>query len=236
MSTNYNCAPLYLCKFMNNSISHLWVVLLLAGYTNHALSADTPSAPATSAVAQVAVPPAALPSLFARRQARRTAPDAVISLKNPSFNPDKLGKISAWVEIEHGSGNSYTFVADPENALSIPSSARIRRHGSEPFGLLQQSIGVHPSWHNKTARLSGSLRGVDISGAGGALVLRADDGSGQILAWNFMQNDRVKGTQDWKRYTIELKIPPSAYSLIAGVMLEDGGTLWADNLAIELID
>ncbi|WP_239292152.1 hypothetical protein [Candidatus Nitrotoga sp. 1052] len=77
---------------------------------------------------------------------------------------------------------------------------------------------------------------MDINGAGGALVLRADDGSGQILAWNFMQNDRVKGTQDWKRYSIELKIPPSAYSLIAGVMLEDGGTLWADNLAIELID
>ncbi|MDO8369701.1 MAG: hypothetical protein Q7S71_03145 [Candidatus Nitrotoga sp.] len=220
---------------MNNSLSHLWAVLLLAGYTNHVLGADVPSVPALSAVTQVTAP-AALPSVSARRQARRAAPDAVISLTNPSFNPDKQGKMSAWAEIEHGSGNSYTFVADPENALSIPTSARIRRHGSEPYGLLQQSIGVHPSWHNKTARLSGSLRGADINGAGGALVLRADDGSGQILAWNFMQNARVKGTQDWKRYTIELKIPPSAYSLIAGVMLEDGGTLWADNLAIELID
>ena len=220
---------------MNNLISHLWVVLLLAGYTNHALCADTPPAPAISAVPQVAAP-SALTSLIARRQARRPAPDAVISLKNPSFNPDQQGKMNGWTEIEHGSGKSYTFVADPENALSIPTSARIRRHGSEPYGLLQQSISVHPSWHNKTVRLSGSLRGVDISGAGGALVLRADDGSGQILAWNFMQNTRVKGTQDWKHYTIELKIPPSAYSLIAGVMLEDGGTLWADNLAIELID
>jgi hypothetical protein len=231
----YNCALLYFCKFMNNSITHLCVVILLAGYTNHVLSADTPPAPATSAVPQVATP-ADRPSLIARRQARRAAPDAEINLKNPSFNPDQQGKLNAWIAIEHGSGNSYTFVADRENALSIPSSARIRRHGSEPFGLLQQSIGVHPSWHNKTARLSGSLRGVDISGAGGALVLRADGGSGQILAWNFMQNARVKGTQDWKRYTIELKIPSSAYSLIAGVMLEDGGTLWADDLTIELID
>lgn len=220
---------------MNNLISHLWPVLLLAAYTNLALGADTASAPATSAVPQVSAP-TALPSLIARRQARRAAPDAVISLKNPSFNPDQQGKMTAWTAIEHGSGNSYTFVVDPENALSIPGSARIRRHGSEPYGLLQQSISVHPTWYNKTVRLSGSLRGVDINGAGGALVLRADDGSGQILAWNFMQNDRVKGTQDWKRYTIELKIPPSAYSLIVGIMLEDGGTLWADNLAIELID
>ena len=220
---------------MNNLISHLGVVLLLAGYTNHVLSADTSSVPGTSAVAQIAAP-AALPPQFARRQAKLPTPDALISLKNPSFNPDQQGKINGWTEIEHGSGKSYTFVADPKNALSIPTSARIQRHGSEPYGLLQQSIGVHPSWHNKTVRLSGSLRGIDISGAGGALVLRADDGSGQILAWNFMQNTRVKGTQDWKHYTIELKIPPSAYSLIAGVMLEDGGTLWADNLAIELID
>ncbi|MDP1678722.1 MAG: hypothetical protein Q8L02_01105, partial [Candidatus Nitrotoga sp.] len=167
---------------MNNSISYLCAAFLLAGYTTHALGADVPSVPATSAVTQVTAP-AALPSLIARRQARRAAPDAVINLKNPSFNPDQQGKMSAWTAIEHGSGNSYTFEADPENALSIPTSARIRRHGSEPYGLLQQSIGVHPSWHNKTARLSGSLRGVDISGAGGALVLRADDGSGQILAW-----------------------------------------------------
>ena len=220
---------------MNNSISHLWVAFLLAGFTNHALGADVSSVPATPVVTQVTLP-AALPSVYTRRQARRAAPHAVISLKNPSFNPDQHGKINGWTAIEHGSGNSYTFVADPENALSMPSSVRIKRQGSEPYGLLQQSIGVHPSWHNKTVRLSGSLRGVDINGAGGAFVLRADDGSGQILAWNFMQNSRVKGTQDWKSYTVELKIPPSAYSLKVGVMLEDDGTLWADNLAIELID
>ena len=220
---------------MNNSISHLWAAFLLVGYTNHALGADGPAVPATSAVTQVTAQDALL-SEYLRRQARRAAPNAVISLKNPSFDPDQQGKLIGWTAIEHGSGNSYTFVADPENALSIPTSARIRRHGSEPFGLLQQSISVHPSWYNKTVRLSGTLRGVDIGGAGGALVLRADDGSGQILAWNFMQNARVKDTQGWQRYTIELKIPPSAYSLIAGVMLEGDGTLWADNLAIELID
>lgn len=220
---------------MNNSRRLLWAVLLLAGCTKHALAVDTPSAPATSAVTQVAAP-ATLPSLLSHRQTRRPAPDVAIGLKNPSFNPDKQGKIYDWEIIEHSSGNAYTFVADPENAFSIPSSARIRRHGSEPFGSLQQEIIVHPLWHNKTVRLTGWLRGDGISGAGGALTLRADGGSGQILDWNFMENARVKGTQDWKRYTIELKIPPSTFSLIVCVMLEDGGTLWADDLSIELIN
>jgi len=220
---------------MKYSIFYLLAIVLLTGCTTHAISTDNPPVPATSTETQVSAH-AALPSQFARRQARRAAPDVAISLKNSSFNPDKQGKMSAWTTIEHASGNSYTFVADPDNALSAPSSARIRRHGSEPFGLLQQSVIIHPTWHNKIARLSGSLRSENINGAGGALVLRADDGSGKILAWNFMQNARVKGTQDWKRYTIELKIPPTAYSLKVGVMLEDGGTLWADNLAVELID
>jgi len=220
---------------MNNSILLLCAALLLAGCTKHALIVDTPSAPATPAVTQVAEP-ASLRPAFPLRQTRSAAADAVIRLKNPSFNPDKQGRISDWEVSEHGSGKSYTFVADIENAHTLPSSARIRRHGAEHFGSLQQTIIVHPLWHNKTVRLAGWLRGEGINGAGGALTLRADGGSGQILDWNFMQNARIKGTQDWKRYAIELKIPPSAFSLTVGVMLEDGGTLWADDLSIELID
>lgn len=220
---------------MKNSIFYLWAIVLLTGCSTQPHDTYNPPVPVTSTETQVNVP-AALPSQFARRHARRAAPNAAISLKNGSFNPDNQGKMNAWATIEHASGNSYTFVADPENAFSAPSSARIRRHGSEPFGLLQQSIIIHPTWHNKTAQLSGLLKSENINGAGGALILRADDGSGKILTWNFMQNARVIGTQDWKRYTIELKIPPTAYSLKVGVMLEDGGTLWADDLAIELID
>lgn len=220
---------------MNKPILLLWALLLLTGCTKHAVNVNTPSVPEKSAERQVAVP-AAMPSRLARRQMRGATPDIIIGLKNPSFDPDNQGKISAWHRTEHATGNSYTFVADSENAHSTPSSARIRRHGSEHYGTLEQLINVHPSWHNKTVRLTGWLRGEGISGAGGALILRANGGSGQILDWNFMENSRVKGTQDWKRYTIELEIPPATFSLLVGVTLEGGGTLWADDLSIELID
>lgn len=214
---------------MNRSLFPVLAILLLGSYTPHTFSA---SDPLTLAV------PAATPldTLAAIRRAGRAVPHVIISLKNPSFNPDKQGKMSDWTEVEHGSGHAYTFMADPENALSAPGSARIRRHGSEPFGILRQPIIVHPAWKNKTVRLSGSLRSEDINGPGGALTLRAEDGSGQILDWNFMKDDRVKGTQDWKRYQIELKIPPSAYFIFVSIMLEGGGTLWADDLSIELVE
>lgn len=213
----------------------MWIVLLLAGCAQHPVSVITPPAPAASAGKQE-VAPAAMPSLYAKRKARIAAPDITISLKNPSFDPDSQGEISGWSKNEHSTGNSYTFVADTENAHSIPSSARIRRHGSEVWGTLDQMIQVHPSWYNKTVRLTGWLMGEGISGTGGALILRADGRSGEILAWNFMENNRVKGTQDWKRHTIELKIPSATFYLLVGVTLIDGGTLWADDLLIELID
>ena len=208
---------------MKTSLSLL--ALLLAGCANYPMVAAAPAAASISAATPVS-----------GRQGRGAAPDAASRLKNPSFNPDPKGKISDWEAIEHGAGHAYTFVADPEKARSMPSSARIRRHGVEPFGSLQQTISVHPSWHNKTARLTGWLRGEAISGAGGALTLRADGGSGQILGWNYMPDGRVEGTQDWKPYAIELKIPPASYLLTVGVILEGGGTLWADDLSIELID
>ena len=220
---------------MNRSLFHSSAALLLVCHAQLASAEGATSTPASPAVAQVSAPPA-VPSWIARRQARLIAPNETISLKNPSFNPDGHGKIIGWTGIEHGAGNAYTFVSDPENALSPPGSARIKRHGSEPFAVLQQSILVHPSWHNKTVRLSGSLRGENISEAGGALTLRANDGSGQILASNFMQNARIKGNQNWKNFTIDLKIPPASYSLFVGIMLEGGGTLWADDLSIELIN
>jgi len=210
------------------------IVFLLASFSGLSFSADPVPEPASSAIKQSVSTPTPVHGLAAKRLAMRPTANAIISLKNPSFEPDPQGRINAWSTIEHGSGHAYTFVPDLEIALSAPSSARIRRHGTEPFALLRQSIPVHPSWHNRTVRLSGSLRGEDINGPGGALTLRAENGAGQILDWNFMTNDRVKGTRDWKKYTIELKIPPSAYSLFVGIMLEGGGTLWADDLSIEL--
>ena len=158
----------------------------------------------------------------------------LIPLQNSSFNADPNGRMSGWSTIEHGVGNAYTFVADPVNAYSAPSSARIKRHGVEPFALLEQRIRVDPSWINRMVRLSGFLKSEGIDGSGGSLAMRIDSGQGTALVWNYMENARVKGTQDWKPHSIELKIPPGASEMRVGVLLEEGGTLWADDLMLEL--
>lgn len=218
---------------MKNSIAILSVALTLSACAS-APKSVAPSAELEKLRVARAVTVAA--PAVAQTQSASAGTVRSIPLQNPSFNTDASGKIAGWTSGEHGAGNSYSIEADPINPHSGPSSIRIRRHGKEPFALLDQSVGMHPGWRNKTLRLSGWLKGEGISGVGGALVIRADGGSGQILGWNFMDEARVTGTQAWKLHSIDLKVPPESTSLRVGVMLQDGGTLWADDLRLELID
>lgn len=163
-------------------------------------------------------------------------PGQPVPLVNASFNADGQGRLAGWLASEHNTGNSYTFMADTQQARSQPSSARIQRYGQEIFGLLEQEVRVKPEWIGKTARLSGHLKSAGVSGTGGALVLQARLGGGAILVHNHMDDRRVRGDTPWTLYTVEIKLPPNAWSLRVGVLLEDGGTLWADDLALDIMD
>lgn len=163
------------------------------------------------------------------------APGEPIALQNPSFDADAQNRIAAWAAVEHNSGKSYTFAAERQRPRSAPSSARITRVGPEPFGILEQRVRVKPEWVGRTVRLSGYLKTAGATGTGGALVLQARNGSDGVMVHEHMDGRRVRGDQDWKPYAVELKIPPGAWALQVGVMLEDDGTLWADDLALHLL-
>ena len=158
-----------------------------------------------------------------------------IALTNPSFVANAQGRMDGWTAIEHNSGNSYTFVADTENAYSAPSSLRMHQYGKEFFGAVQQNLRAQPNWIGRTVRLSGMLRSDGVTGGGGALVLQALNGNDNILGHNHMDGHRITGTTPWQPYSIEVKLPPNTYTLRVGVMLEDAGTLWADDLRLELL-
>lgn len=138
--------------------------------------------------------------------------------------------------LEHNTGASYSFTPDNSTFYSGAYSARISRHGDEIYGRLDQKISVQPQWIGKTVRLSGMLKTEKAEGGGGALILQVIAADGSISAWNHMHTDRAKGTRDWKAYAIDLKTPGNAVLYRFGVMLEDGGTLWADDLTLEILN
>lgn len=164
-------------------------------------------------------------------------PGEAIPLQNPGFVGEANGRIPGWSMLEHASGNSYTFVADTEHfALSPPSSVRIRRHGREIFGIMEQRVRVKPEWVNRTVRLSAYLKTQGATGTGAGLMMQARSGYEHILANDHMDNSRVRGDQPWRQYAVQFKVPPSTWWLNVGVMLEDQGTLWADDVKLELVD
>ena len=193
---------------------------------------------AVSFAALAQSPAALLAQPAAPSASAATVPVALgpITIANPSFVADAAGELAGWHKIEHASGNSYAFTADTRSPLSKPSSLRIHRHGGEAFGLLEQRVAAPSAWQGHTVRLSGSLKTAGATGGGGALVLQARTGSDAILAHDHMDDRRLKGDQGWKKVSVQLKLPQQTRQLLVGVMLEEGGTLWADDLVLEVID
>jgi hypothetical protein len=138
--------------------------------------------------------------------------------------------------VEHNTGNSYSFTVDTSAPYSAPSSARIHRYGQEDYGLLDQLVRIQPAWANKTARLSGALKTEKANDGGGALIIQTRLGDGSIITSNHMEDGRAKGTTAWKLYSVDVKIPNNAYHIRIGAMLDGGGTLWVDDLKLEIIN
>ena len=101
---------------------------------------------------------------------------------------------------------------------------------------MNQLVPLQASWIGKTARLSGYLKTANAVDGGAGLMLQMLGGAGEILDWNHMNDSKVKLNQPWQSYSITLKILPKTAFISVGVMLEGGGTLWADDMKLELID
>lgn len=185
------------------------------------------------AISTIALTACALPPKYT---AEKLPPGATfVPLKNPSFNVDDKGRFPGWAAMEHSQSGSYTFDADTTRAHSSPTSLRIRRIGAEPWGLVEQVITIPPDWLGKTVRLGGYLRTEGADG-GGALLIQTRAAGGSPLTYDHMNAGRPTGTQDWKRYSVEVKIPKEAKGLMVGAMLDGNGALWVDDLSLVLVD
>jgi C-terminal processing protease CtpA/Prc len=132
-----------------------------------------------------------------------------------------------------GGGPPGTIFADDKVLHSGRWSARIERHLDSPstFSSITKSIPIDFSGQNIEFR--GFLRTEDVSEFVG-LWLR-EDGDSPGLAFDNMQARQLKGTTDWKEYSITLPVHPEARQLFFGVLVAGTGKAWADELQL-LVD
>jgi C-terminal processing protease CtpA/Prc len=132
-----------------------------------------------------------------------------------------------------GGGPPGTIFADGKVFHGGQRSARIERHpdSHNNFSTITKSIPM--DFSGATVELRGFLRTEDVSDFVG-LWMR-EDGEAPSLAFDNMQARQLKGTTEWKEYSITLPVHPEAKQLFFGVLLVGTGKAWADDLQL-LVD
>ena len=102
------------------------------------------------------------------------------------------------------------------------------------FGSLMKTV---PSdlYKGKTVKMSGYVKS-EKAKSGAALWMRVDYYSAQVLAFDNMNDRRIKGTTDWQKYEIVLFVPVDATSISYGVLLNETGQVWFKDITIEIVD
>ena len=87
---------------------------------------------------------------------------------------------------------------------------------------------------SKRVRLSAAVRSEDVNGWAG-LWMRVDGETRQALAFDNMQTRPIKGNTGWQRYDVVLDVPSEAKSIALGVLLNNSGAAWLDDVKFEVV-
>jgi C-terminal processing protease CtpA/Prc len=131
-------------------------------------------------------------------------------------------------------GPPSTVFVDGETVHSGRWAARLERApglGGQPFSTLTRSIPM--DFAGTTIEWRGFLRSENVSDFMGLWMRQ--DGDAPNLAFATMQPQQIRGTNDWKEYSIQFRLHPDARQLFLGVLLGGTGKVWADDLRL-LVD
>ena len=103
------------------------------------------------------------------------------------------------------------------------------------FGSFTKGIMLSiADYRGKRLRFSGYLKSDIEADAWAGLWMRVD-GESTSVSFDNMNNRPVKGKTDWTEYSVVLDVPEEATNINYGFLLAGAGTLWGDDLEIEVV-
>lgn len=97
------------------------------------------------------------------------------------------------------------------------------------------AYAIPKTFKGSKIKLSGYLKTEDVTGGYAGLWMRIDAQWRETIAFDNMQDRGVKGTTDWKQYSVELDYDASkARTITFGGLLVGKGRMWLDNLSISI--
>jgi hypothetical protein len=133
------------------------------------------------------------------------------------------------------STSAYSLNIDHAEKHSGSSSLLIQPVGPRietSFGCAAYSIPAVYEGHNIELRAYMKLQKVENGQIG--LMLRIDGVNG-VLKFDNMLQKNIRGTSDWKLYSVKLALPKNAKTIYIGALLSGTGKLWVDDFQV-LID
>jgi hypothetical protein len=70
----------------------------------------------------------------------------------------------------------------------------------------------------------------------GALWMRIDNITANIIKIDNMQDRPIKGDTDWNLYSVVLDVPKDSAIINIGVLICGPGKIWIDSVSFELVD
>ncbi len=130
--------------------------------------------------------------------------------------------------------NNATVALDDEVVHGGKWAVRIERRAgaSGPFGGISKMIPM--DFAPGTIEMRGYLRSEDVTEHMG-MWLRLDGEANAVLAFDSIQKLMVKGTNDWKQYSIKVPANKDGRQIYFGVFVSGTGKVWADDLEL-LVD
>jgi C-terminal processing protease CtpA/Prc len=146
---------------------------------------------------------------------------------NLDFERIENGKPEGWEIFGNG---AHKLSIDTVNVYSGKSSAVIEQQG-DGANFKAWSYSIPAKYAGNKIKLTGYLKTQDVSEGWAGLWLRIDPSVG----FDNMQNRGIKGTNDWKKYEIELDLKPDqARKIVFGGLLVGKGKMWLDDLDITI--
>ncbi|WP_346239301.1 hypothetical protein ABDK00_006275 [Niabella insulamsoli] len=97
------------------------------------------------------------------------------------------------------------------------------------FGSIAYKIPAN--YEGKTIRLEGYMKIKNVENGVAGLLLRVD-GNGAPLVFDNMQSQKISGTRDWQKYTINLEYPRDAEQIYIAGILSGKGEAWFDDFTL----
>jgi len=103
----------------------------------------------------------------------------------------------------------------------------------QQFGTMMQSFQAD-NYKGKRIKMSCFLKTEQVTKCGA--WFRVDNGNGDTIQFDNMENRSIHGTTEWNHYSIILDIPEESSSIHFGVLLIGRGKVWADDFRFEEVD